>query len=968
MRSWLAARGSNRVGRLTDSGRLQVSTRKDKERHLVASADLGSAEARTRSSDDRVTSAMQQTAYLFVLRWVSREISVAGHFRGIAAKRLPGDTATLRAAIPRDAYHGLLALAICVISAIAAQAQTLIEPERLAEVKRVFDHPAIRPQLRCQVRATQPELNYAFRFISGYTISIPLTQVLGTGRSLTSYLRVTAQGRAPVYLEDRGLLPEIPQMRMKLNRSDAELKGSFVVGEGSYAVDAVVQDEQHRSCSVAWHLDAVRKGAERDLQATTPAGMVEEIEAGPPTTGGVNSGPMAGKLTILVNAAPLSAGSTRMDSSDLDRLLDSLLELMKEIPARSVRVMAFNLDQRTVLFHRERFRPEMRGELEKAMGQLNLGLVDYRTLQKADDPVKLLADLVAAEINSRQPPDALILLGPRTQFHTDYPLALPEKTVPVFALQFLPPPKPLRPVCPGRNEGRYPSTPANPTLRPIQPPDLTDMPDSTQLLVKRLKGEWEPIRAPLDLAEAIRRMDAHIPRTAAPDAEMTSATKSASDPEQMPVTEVSVKPAAENDDVARTANVTEPTGDENPVEVLMKLRGQILERGAHVPNHTCVETIKRDRYQPPGRITGRSCAALLDARKRSAADRLRLDTTDWLRLDVAFISTREVYSWAGANRFENGDIDELIPDGAMGTGSFASILLSLFVQRSPHFTFDGETSRDGRRLFEYAFTVPQQHSSYRFRANKEWIVTGYSGTLLVDPKTAELVHAVLQTEELPPETQTCQSEVTLDYSSVKLGADDFLLPQTARQRFIGRHGGEDENTMTFSGCRQFEAESKVDFEDRTLAGGTSGHQNDRLNLPAGLPVTVELTTAIVLAVAAAGDRVEGRLSKPIVDDQKRTLVPEGTVVHGRMMRVEKAYFPRVEYTVALRWETVDIAGVASPFSLMPNWRQPEAHGSRAGTEIVLPLPTETRYSAIHVAEQHPVLDGGYKSEWLTAKP
>jgi hypothetical protein len=56
---------------------------------------------------------------------------------------------------------------------------------------------------------------------------------------------------------------------------------------------------------------------------------------------------------------------------------------------------------------------------------------------------------------------------------------------------------------------------------------------------------------------------------------------------------------------------------------------------------------------------------------------LRLSTTDRLRLDVLLATNRELYSWADAKKFEEGEIDELVTQGAFGTGPFASMLLSV---------------------------------------------------------------------------------------------------------------------------------------------------------------------------------------------------------------------------------------------------------------------------------------------------
>jgi hypothetical protein len=159
-----------------------------------------------------------------------------------------------------------------------------------------------------------------------------------------------------------------------------------------------------------------------------------------------------------------------------------------------------------------------------------------------------------------------------------------------------------------------------------------------------------------------------------------------------------------------------------------------------------------------------------------------------------------------------------------------------------------------------------------------WVIIGYTGRLLVDAQRAELVRLIVRTDELPEETDACETDSTLEYGMVQLGNGDYLLPKLARQRFIGRDGGEAENTMSFSACREFQAESKLPFG----AGATpetqdlSGAVMSVWNVPAGLPVAVELTTAIQQD-AAAGDRIQGRLIGPIrKPGDRKVLIPEGT--------------------------------------------------------------------------------------------
>ena len=415
--------------------------------------------------------------------------------------------------------------------------------------------------------------------------------------------------------------------------------------------------------------------------------------------------------------------------------------------------------------------------------------------------------------------------------------------------------------------------------------------------------------------------------------------------------------------------------DDDPAEVLIHLRDQVLAHTRRIPNHTCVESVRRDRYEAAGPIP-RSCDSLLARRKLPGfSSSLRLATTDRLRLDVLLATDRELYSWAGAKKFEEGDIDELVTQGAFGTGPFASMLLSVLEGRDSRFIFEGDTSLGGRRLLEYSFSVPLDRSRYRVKAQNDWVVTGYTGTILADPETAELVRLSVRTEELPPETRMCETDSELEYSTVRLGNDDYLLPKLTRQRFIMRDGSEGENIITFSACRDFRGESTVNFSPKAADSRPLSVAASPLDLPPGLPVMVELTSPPVRGdQAAAGDRIEGRLVNAIRDPVQQTIrVPAGAAMVGRLMRVETRWGPPAEITFALRWETVEVDGTLTPIELKPSHRVQPTRATRGGLqqrgiEIELPLPGEERYQIYHVSGEHGALDSGFRSEWVTAKP
>src|SRR5882762_5619802 len=87
-------------------------------------------------------------------------------------------------------------------------------------------------------------------------------------------------------------------------------------------------------------------------------------------------------------------------------------------------------------------------------------------------------------------------------------------------------------------------------------------------------------------------------------------------------------------------------------EVLQLSRIKLLmkEHLLRIANFTCLETIERSGPDQTGRMTKR----------------------DTLRLEVAFVDGKELYSWLGAGKFEESNIAAFTKGGTIGSGLFAS--------------------------------------------------------------------------------------------------------------------------------------------------------------------------------------------------------------------------------------------------------------------------------------------------------
>jgi hypothetical protein len=295
--------------------------------------------------------------------------------------------------------------------------------------------------------------------------------------------RVTPEAGQPVYLISAMKLPEVPKTKVEV-----EVGGVYVLGEGRYTVDLLLLDDSNRVCRKSWPVEAKLGANERGLKLgmnPETVGPLSFRHWSPQRDSAADVRPLS-RLTVLLHAAPVVARSTKFRARDRTLLLGSLASLLESLPARSVRLVVFNLDQQRELFRDDILTPEGFDRAAEAMSNLELGLVDYRILRNRGGHMSLLADLINQELQSADPSDAVVILGPPTRFYDKVPPATIEphtgapqffyfKHRPYFGLG-------------------------------------ADLPDTIEFATKKLRGKTMEIHSPDEFAKAIKQVEAQISR------------------------------------------------------------------------------------------------------------------------------------------------------------------------------------------------------------------------------------------------------------------------------------------------------------------------------------------------------------------------------------------------------------------------------------------------------------------------
>ncbi|MGD0867916.1 MAG: hypothetical protein ABSB88_00070 [Bryobacteraceae bacterium] len=339
---------------------------------------------------------------------------------------------------------------IAVIIASGACAQTLIDPDHVSTALKEFaPRPGAVP-LRCELVPVAPTLDFAFRFRAGYTFRLPVGQYQTAGHAWFVLTKITPRNddRKPAYLFTRTNAAEIVKTGLNF-----EVSGSYLLGEGRYAVESILYDDSSRTCKRAWQIDASLTRHERAVQLSLPPFTVRDLPGIRASDWNRPSG--AASLTVLLNAAPLSPRRTRLRPADRNLLLSALAAIVGRVPAASVRLVVFSLEAQKELFRSDSFSVDAIGQVARAIDALELSTVDVHILQNPTGHIDLLAGLINQELRAPAPAPTIILLGPLSRFTGRIPEGSLEKRPAAsrfFYVQCRPVPRPIIPVDSGADE------------------------------------------------------------------------------------------------------------------------------------------------------------------------------------------------------------------------------------------------------------------------------------------------------------------------------------------------------------------------------------------------------------------------------------------------------------------------------------------------------------------------------------
>lgn len=373
-------------------------------------------------------------------------------------------------------------LAAALLFTAAAHAQVQVDPARFSErVQKLIATGDDAPLLQCVVNDMKPGLTFGFRFQSGYLVSLPLKQFVGKGHFWIILTRITPEDGKPADFIQTVRLPEVPA-----TKEWGEVGGGYMLGPGAYRAQLTLVDDARRVCRKEWKIEAKLTHADRGVKLAMPPGTVAGLSLRAPKTLDDRDDIRPLRITVLLHAAPLNPRRSKLRPMDTLTLLGSLGALLDRVPVRSLRLVAFNLEQQKEIFRQDNFQLDSLEKLEDAMSSQELGLVDYKVLQNPNGHLDLLADLINQEIAAKESPDVVLFMGPLSRVSAKVAqdaLEKPKGGAPrFFYFQF----------------------------RPLFRRPSSTFPDSINLAMSRLKGKTNIITTPGEFAKAITQMENQV--------------------------------------------------------------------------------------------------------------------------------------------------------------------------------------------------------------------------------------------------------------------------------------------------------------------------------------------------------------------------------------------------------------------------------------------------------------------------
>ena len=406
-----------------------------------------------------------------------------------------------------------------------------------------------------------------------------------------------------------------------------------------------------------------------------------------------------------------------------------------------------------------------------------------------------------------------------------------------------------------------------------------------------------------------------------------------------------------------------PAQDLSPeMKLWVRIKLHMQEELAHLPNYTCLETLTRFVKVPRPGV------------------RPRLEPLDTVRLEVVYTDGREWYGAPGDRILSVDSPQSFVGSGMIGTGAFAITLHNVIVASTT--SYRGEENLGGREAVRFDFRVPGAPLAVTLRWGTGNV--GEEGSIWIDPQSLDVIRIEWHAINIPSYLPLDESSTVVNYAHTRIGDVAGLLPQQAEMHMLETKGIEGYDRIEFTHCRAFSAQSEIRFD---AAPPDHGEQAAPVRhaieaTPPFLPILMQLATPVT-EKDAVGTLIAATTSGDVIRKGK-VVIPSGSVVHGRIRRLERFQVNGVsdEFALGLEFTEMEVNGEPLRFyadfvkfpkldkhsPIRPNLSERVLVRTGSGVQVqtqMITLPELSGVASFFIRGKTFTLPNGFQMNWRT---
>jgi hypothetical protein len=187
---------------------------------------------------------------------------------------------------------------------------------------------------------------------------------------------------------------------------------------------------------------------------------------------------------------------------------------------------------------------------------------------------------------------------------------------------------------------------------------------------------------------------------------------------------------------------------------------------------------------------------------------------DTVQEQVNYVDHKESYKVVMVNCRSVANVDHLKMGGSTLSGDFGTIFTEIFAPESAtEFAWDHWATLRGRRMYVFAFHVPQSRSGFTIFASEAGrvITAGYHGLLYADRDSNMVMRYWMDCDDIPSDYPIKEVKLDVNYDFVEIAGQKYVLPLKTELKSRERKSMT-WNEAEFHLYRKFGADTTITFE------------------------------------------------------------------------------------------------------------------------------------------------------------